>query len=195
MSARLDWIALDTETTGLLLPSIAPLEKQPKIIELAIIKLSFGGDEIVVGQDGAEVPRVTEKSWLINPGEPLSADIVRITGLKDDDLKGQPRFAEIAEEVTEHFIGVTGMIAHNLSFDLGMLVNELKRLGKETAFPYPPKQLCTVIHYSQTLFGRRAKLTEVYQRVLGRPLPQKHRALDDTRALVELVIQDKLCGN
>lgn len=176
------WLVMDTETTGLLLPSSAPLAQQPKIIELALI-------EIIVENGSANVSQ--EWSWLINPGESLSAEITRITGLTDAELVGKPSFVTVLPGIVEWFLGATGLIAHNLPFDLGMLVNELRRCGKEFAFPYPPKQLCTVAAF-QPEFGRRAKLTEVYERVLKRALPQKHRALDDTRALVEVVTAAKL---
>lgn len=180
------WLVMDTETTGLLKPGAVPLKDQPKIIELALIEVAMEGVMINVA------PMITrEKSWLLNPDQPLDAIITKITGLKDEDLKGQRRFPEILPEVIDWFLGVTGVACHNASFDMGMLINELRRCGKEFAFPYPPQQLCTVVHYT-SLFGRRAKLTEVYQRILNKPLPQKHRALDDTRALAEVIIADKV---
>ena len=187
MSAR-RWLVMDTETTGLLRPSSVRLADQPKIIELALIELRHQGDE-----PDAPMVVTNEASWLINPGEPLSPEIVRITGLTDDALRGAPPFAAVMPELLPWFLGAHGLIAHNAPFDLGMLVNELRRLGKEHAWPYPPEQLCTVAHYLPA-FGRRAKLTEVYQRVLGKPLPQKHRALDDARALVEIVLKDGLAS-
>jgi len=175
-------LAMDTETTGLLLPSSAPLEQQPKIIELALIELQFG-----MGDKADQLWIVSEKSWLINPGEPLSEVITRITGLTDADLADAPAFPQVVTEIADEFLGVEALVAHNLPFDLGMLVNELRRCSKEHAFPYPPRQICTVAAY-HPVFGRRAKLTEVYERVMKKPLPQKHRALDDTRALAEIIM-------
>lgn len=181
------WLVFDTETTGLPVPSSAPLEKQPKIVDLALV-------EIIVGPslDGPIVPRVArEQAWLINPGEPLYDEIKKITCLTDDDVRGQPSFPEVLPELIRWFHGAEGIIAHNLPFDMGMLTNELRRCGKEFAFPYPPSQLCTVANY-HPVFGRRAKLTEVYKRVLGKDLAQKHRALDDAKALAEIVIKEEL---
>lgn len=178
------WLVFDTETTGLPAPSSAPIEKQPKIIDLGLVE--------IVETDGVfSVTR--EQAWLINPEEQLSETIVRITGLKDDDLRGQPTFPEVYPELVPWFLGACGLVAHNLPFDLGLLVNELRRIGKEFAFPYPPQQLCTVAHY-HPVYGRRAKMTEVYERVFGKPLDQKHRALDDARALAEILIHEQLLG-
>jgi DNA polymerase-3 subunit epsilon len=180
------WLVFDTETTGLTVPSTAPLEKQPKIIDLGLV-------EFTIFDDPLSEPKLFEHSWLINPGEQISAEITKITGLKDDDLRGQPSFPEILPELTRIFLGASGLIAHNLPFDLALLSNELRRCGKEHAFPYPPEQICTVAHYLPT-YGRRAKLTEVYERVLGKPLAQKHRALDDARALTEIVIKEGIAA-
>lgn len=176
------WAVWDTETTGLLIPG-APLDKQPHIIEFGVVMVASAEFE------GVENPYVLDRhSWLINPGVPLEPIITKITGLTDDDLRGKPSFAEVLPEIVAFFIGVHGMVAHNLPFDKGMLVVELQRLGKEHAFPYPPEQICTVAHFVQT-FGRRAKMTEVYARVMGKPLPQTHRALDDCSALAEICMK------
>lgn len=83
------------------------------------------------------------------------------------------------------------MIAHNLWFDLNMLVNDLRRIGAEFRFPYPPKQVCTVEAY-QHVRGRREKMTEMYERIMGEPLAQTHRALDDARALQRCVLKSGL---
>lgn len=174
------WIVWDTETTGLTLPSEAALETQPKIIELALAVLSRNA--------------VTSRHvWLINPGEEITPEITKITGITNDDLRGKPSFAEVFPEVLEVFHGAHGMCSHNLPFDRTMLVNELRRIGKEYAFPYPPNQLCSVQAYHH-LAGRNLKLTELYERVLGKPLAQTHRAMDDVNALVEILIHDKVCA-
>lgn len=165
----------DTETTGLLKPGIADLASQPKIIEFAVIELDD------------EYNEVAAHSWLINPGEPISEVITKITGLKDEDLFDKPSFIQALPEIEEVFTGVHRLMAHNLPFDMGMLTNELRRVGREYAFPYPPNQLCTVQLASELIFGRRAKMTELYETVMGKPLAQTHRALDDVRALVEIV--------
>lgn len=165
----------DTETTGLLKPGIADLSSQPKIIEFALVELDDDYNEV-----GAW-------SWLINPGEPITEEITKITGLTDNDLVGKPSFIQVLPEIEDVFLGAHRLMAHNLPFDMGMLTNELKRVGREYAFPYPPNQLCTVQLASELIFGRRARMTELYEKTLGKKLEQTHRALDDVRALVEIV--------
>lgn len=166
-------LVFDTETTGFLLPSTAELKDQPHIIEIGLIV--------------AETRK--EHSWLINPGQPLTDEITKITGLTDDDLRGKPSFIEVLPEVIEVFLGTNELIAHNLPFDLGMLLIELRRCGKETAFPFPPEQLCTVSAYGH-LKGHNMKLIDFYKHVMGCELKQTHRALDDARALLDILIKE-----
>jgi len=180
------WLVWDTETTGLLLPSTAPLEKQPKIIELAIVELA--------PNERSEFVVAREASWLINPDESLSPEIIKITGLKDEDLEGKPRFVQALREIQDWFLGAWGMVAHNLPFDRGMLVHELRRGGREHAFPYPPAQIDTVAAFEHE-WGRRMRMTELYERKLGKPLKQTHRALDDARALAEIVLTTQLLND
>jgi DNA polymerase III epsilon subunit-like protein len=168
----------DTETTGLLLPDAAALEDQPQIIEFGVAILD-------------EKYKVKKRvAWLINPGRSLPAEITKITGLKDDDLKGKPAFADVLPEIEQLFLGVTRVMAHNLPFDLGMLTNELKRINRQYAFPYPPEQVCTA-QLSEQYKGKRMRLLQLYEHVLGRPLAQTHRALDDVDALVEIIQHEK----
>lgn len=168
-------LVYDNETTGLLKPQVSDLAQQPKIIEFAVVAIDQSYE------------RVSEHSWLINPGEEITPEITKITGLTNDDLRGKPRFIEVLPEIEQVFLGVTRVMAHNLPFDWGMLTNELKRIGREFAFPYPPQQVCTVQLASDLIFGRRAKMTELYEKTLGKPLAQTHRALDDVNALVEII--------
>lgn len=168
-------LVYDTETTGLLLPQSSPLAQQPRIIEFAVAEID------------AAYKIVSTHSWLINPGHPLPEVITKITGLKDEDLVDQPTFIQALPEIESVFVGVDRIIAHNLSFDMGMLTNELKRIGREFAFPYPPNQLCTVQLANELIYGRRAKLTELYEKTTGKPLAQTHRAMDDVMALIEIV--------
>jgi DNA polymerase-3 subunit epsilon len=183
------WLVFDTETTGLTLPSAAPLDQQPQIIEIAVMELIHNPTRNVT--NGARVIVGCDWTYLFDPGKPLTEEINKITGLTDDDLKGKPSFAAALPELIKIFHGAHGLIAHNLPFDLQMLVNELRRCGKEYAFPYPPEQICTVQSFFH-LKGRRMKLTELYQHFMGKELDQKHRAMSDVEALAEIVVASEL---
>ena len=168
-------VIFDTETTGLPLPKTAPLDKQPRIIELGAV---------VVNKEGV----VRELSQLLDPGVEISAEITKITGITNDQLKGKPTFKEFLPELKAFFTDTQVLIAHNAPFDRKMLELDLERV-ECTDFPWPEQVVCTVQEY-QPQFGKRPKLLELYERVMGVPLAQTHRALDDVKALHECIAKD-----
>jgi len=173
-------LIFDWETTGLPLHPDAPLRKQPRVIE-------FGG----VLVDSARKAIVSEHSWLVNPGVPLEPIITKITGLTDADLADAPPFAELLPRVRDLFGRASVMVAHNLPFDHFLLQLELQRLNAEADFPWPAGALCTVQTYRPE-WGKRPTLKELYAHVTGQPLAQTHRALDDCKALAEIVLKENL---
>lgn len=91
---------VDVETTGL------DLEDDP-IIELAVIRVWADADGRIrsVGRS---------RTWLEDPGRPLSPDIRRLTGLTDEMLAGRSIMdAEAATLIRDADV----VIAHNASFD------------------------------------------------------------------------------
>lgn len=80
------------------------------------------------------------------------------------------------------------MLAHNEPFDRAIINYELKRINKE--FAWPPT-FCTISLYREQ-WGRDMKLTELYASIMGKELDQKHRALSDVEALVEIVQKERL---
>lgn len=100
-------IVLDTETTGL-----SPAQGH-RIIEIGCIEL--------VNR------RITGRSWhrFVNPEREIDEGAERVHGLSLADLRGHPRFAEIADELLE-FIRGAELIIHNADFDVGFLEHELR---------------------------------------------------------------------
>lgn len=174
-------IILDTETTDLLKPETADLSWQPHIVEIAMLRLD---DKTFAELDAYEA--------LLKPGIPIDEVAHKtITKLTNAQLEGCPTFLELYEELSDFFLGERTLIAHNLAFDLGVLSTELRRINKEYAFPYPPRQFCTV-NTTKHIKGRRLKLSELYELKLGKKLQQTHRAMDDARALAEVVTKMKV---
>lgn len=167
------YLTFDTETTGLYKHPHAKMAVQPKIIE-------FGG--ALLDQDGNIVD---ELQLLINPGEPLEAIITKITGLTDEDLVDEPPFTEVYPLIRDFFARADAVIAHNLPFDYTLVNLELQR-HELTDFRWPKIRICTV-QENVPVWGRRPKLTELYARHIEQPLAQTHRAIDDVRALVEVI--------
>jgi len=161
-------IVIDTETTGLVLPDCVDLNRQPKIIEFGAIKII----------DGKQVDSFES---LINPGGPLSEEIIKITGLTDVELVNAPCFEVLLPALKEFFIGADFLIAHNAEFDVAMLRFDLQRAGCED-FPWPEEIICSMNEYRH-VFNKWPRLTQLYEHFTGEKLAQTHRALDDVRAL------------
>lgn len=173
-------IIWDTETTGLLKPEALGAAAQPRIIDFAGIKID--------NATGEEIGRL---EFLVHPGCPITDEITKITGYKDSDFIGKPSFSSELPRLAEFFLGERAMLAHNLPFDKGMLHWELVRLDQLTSFPWPSQQLCTVQLFMAE-YGRRMKLTELYADKLGKKLDQKHTAMADAEALLEVVRAERL---
>lgn len=94
------WMAIvDTETTG--------LGPDRKIIEIGIKMVWIKPTGDLRGATRAV-------SFLEDPGEPLSAEVRRVTGLTDDDLRGH-RFPD--GEIDAFIAGAEMVVAHNAAFD------------------------------------------------------------------------------
>jgi DNA polymerase III epsilon subunit-like protein len=172
---------IDTETTGFAQPSIVELDKQPRIIELGMI----------IVEDGKPI---VEHNWLINPGNlPLSAEITKITGIKTEDLEDMPQFSEIVEDIKAVFQGCTHLIAHNAPFDTALLRFDLERSAC-CDFPWPTNIICSVQEYVP-IFGKRMTLKALYLAIMGMPLAQTHRAIDDAKALYDILQKDNFFDN
>lgn len=170
-------VIFDLETTGLTLPELAPLEKQPRIIEIGAL--------VVNGEEP-----VAELSQLVNPGVEIERKITQITGITNAQLKKAPPLSEAIQQLHDLFVlGSDAVICHNAPFDTSVLRYELRRLEMEKTFPWPKRAICTVQEYLPQ-FGRRPRLIELYERVMGKPLNQTHRALDDVKALHEVLTKD-----
>ena len=99
-------IILDTETTGL------STAKGHRIIEIGCVEL------VNRRFTGREYHR------FINPERDIDEGAQRVHGMSLADLEGQPRFADIADELRE-FLNGAELIIHNADFDVGFIEYEL----------------------------------------------------------------------
>ena len=167
-------IVFDTETTGLVGPLSLPLDKQPRLIEFAALKLD--DDLNIIGS----------LEFLCNPGIKLPKIITKITGLTDAILEHELPFDRHYDTLKQFFTGEDEVVAHNVLFDVTILSFELKRIGKEDDFPMPINKKCTV-KSSMPIAGYRLKLADLYFRLCGEKIKEAHRAMNDVNALFECV--------
>lgn len=77
---------------------------------------------------------IDERYSLINPGispRRWESGAIRIHGIKPDDVREAPSFAEIWPELI-HYAACYPLVAHNANFDMGVLRSELERAGLQT---------------------------------------------------------------
>ncbi|RPF71121.1 3'-5' exonuclease [Aurantiacibacter spongiae] len=104
-------VVLDVETTGL-------DPDRDVVIELAMRRIRYDGDGVIV-----EIGRC--RTWREDPGFPLPAEIIGLTGLTDRDLKDQ----RIDDDVVARVIATADLvIAHNCAFDRPMMEMRLPQL-------------------------------------------------------------------
>jgi DNA polymerase III epsilon subunit family exonuclease len=102
---KLSFVCLDTETTG--------LDENAEIIEIGMVKVI----------DGQIADRYNQ---LIRPYSPIPETITQLTSIDDAMVADQPHWNGVEQAVLE-FIGDYTLVAHNVSFDKGMLENHLGR--------------------------------------------------------------------
>lgn len=98
----LDYVVLDTETTGL------DPDKGAKLIEIGAVKVKDG--------------RIADTfSQLVNPQMIVPPHITQLTGITTYDVSGKPPVGQ-AMKAFEHWLGFgTPVLAHNATFDLRFL--------------------------------------------------------------------------
>jgi DNA polymerase-3 subunit epsilon len=162
---------LDVETTG-------RDSGSDRIVEIGI----------VYGRAGEVFNR---RSWLVNPGQPISEEVRAVHGISDEMVADKPRFSEIAAEVAEALAGVVPA-AYNAGFDRGFILAEFERagLGREQL---PPSLSPSVEWIDPLVWARELheaekskSLGEVSAR-LGIALETAHRATDDAEAALRVL--------
>lgn len=154
------FISLDLETTG-----FDP--EKDDVIEFGAVKFDLkGGRETL--------------QFLAKPKGRIPSIVKIITKINDDMLLDAQNFQERAEEVKE-FIGNYPIIGHNISFDTGFL----KAKGMDLNNP----EYDTHILAGMLLQNLPSYSLEVISQTLGLSHAEKHRALDDAIAAMELFIE------
>ena len=152
---------IDIETTGQIVSTV-------KITEIAIYV--HDGDKIV-----------DSFCTLVNPECYISNYITELTGITNEMVATAPTFYEIARKIVEITDG-TIFVAHNVSFDYGIVCEEFKRLG----YAYKRKTLCTVKLSRKYLPGHASYSLGNICGDLNIKIEGRHRASGDALATIKL---------
>ncbi len=159
------FIAVDVETTG-----FSP-SRGDRVIEIGAVALQT-------------LQIVGEFHSLINIGRRIPRSAVRVHGITEDMLLGQPTPEEALPKL-HAFIADGVLVAHNARFDAAFLRHEFGRLGLGLSNGYR----CT-LEMSRRRFPRLRDhtLEAVYRHLFGTAPgeAQKHRALDDARMVARV---------
>ncbi|WP_407276694.1 DNA polymerase III subunit epsilon [Halothiobacillus sp. DCM-1] len=164
-------IVLDTETTGM------PVAEGHRIIEIGAVELI-----------NRRPTGVTFHHYL-NPERLIDAGATAVHGITDDDVRDQPRFADIVDEFTAFIEGVE-VIAHNAAFDVEFLDAELARIPGTRPMAEIAAQITDSLAIARVKHpGQRNSLDALCRRYdIDNSARTKHGALLDAEILADVYL-------
>jgi len=154
-----EYIVFDIETTGL-------SSKTERITEIGAVRMVNG--EV---QESFNI--------LVNPGMPIPAKIVKLTGITDEMVADAPREQEAMEEFYAFCGNCRVLVAHNAGFDTGFIRAAAKRCG----LPYDFTSVDTVPLCRSLYKGLKNYKLDTVAEYLKLPPFNHHRACDDAAVL------------
>lgn len=164
-------IVLDTETTGL------EVGKGHRVIEIGCVELL------------ERRPSGRTFHCYLNPDRTIDEGARAVHGIGDDFLADKPRFGDIAAEFIA-FVAGAEVIAHNASFDVGFLDNELALLETHPgALRSHARVLDTLLLAREKYPGQQNNLNALCRR-LGVDIGHRelHGALVDAHLLADVYL-------
>jgi DNA polymerase-3 subunit epsilon len=163
-------IILDTETTGLY------PEQGHRVIELAAVE--------VVNRR----PTGRTLHYRIDPERDIDAAATEVHGMTWDDLRGKPRFREIAAEFLDFARGAEWII-HNAPFDVAFLDAELALAGLPCCAETSARIVDTLALARDAFPGKRNNLNALCERFsVDNAHRTLHGALLDAELLAEVYL-------
>jgi DNA polymerase III subunit epsilon len=164
-------VVLDTETTGL------EPELNHRVIEIGCVEL------VNRRSSGRSFHR------YLNPEREIDDGALAVHGISRSDLDGQPRFADVAEELLAFLAGAE-LVIHNAAFDIAFLDAELERLPGER------RQIASICRVLDTLAlarelhpGKSNSLDSLCKRYnVDDSARELHGALLDARILADVYL-------
>ncbi len=162
-------VLFDTETTGLD-PALGH-----RVVEIAAIELIN------------DLPTRNYFHALIDPERDMPEDARRVHGIGAEQLRGKPRFAEIASDLLA-FLGDGDLVAHNAPFDFGFLDAELARIGLP---PLDPARMIDTLALAKARYPGLPNSLDALCRRFEIDLSARttHNALLDCRLLADVYVE------
>ncbi|MFW5656428.1 MAG: exonuclease domain-containing protein [Bacteroidota bacterium] len=156
-------IFFDLETTGINIVI-------DRIVEISYLKVYPNNKE-------------ESKTYLVNPTIPINPNASAIHGIKDEDVKDAPTFAEIAQTLANEFEGADLAGYNSNKFDIPLLAEEFLRAGVEIDMTRRKFVDVQVIFHKM----EQRTLSAAYKFYCDKDLDNAHSAEADTRATYEIL--------
>ncbi len=178
-------VALDFESTGLL-KETEDIFAQPGIVEIGAVKFNTRAMDC----------NTWDFESLLDPECHYEEDAQKISGITAKETYGKPTFKETFPKFAEFFVGVEILVTYNgTTFDLPLLMYNLRKYQCEFHFPFPPIHIdlmivATPIMNMQGRSGtKHPKLIELHQHLFGAEFEGQHKALDDAKATMRCALK------
>lgn len=156
-------VFFDIESTGL---NVAT----DRIVEISMVKVNIDGS--------CEV-----KTHRLNPTIPISEEAYKVHGISNEDVAGEPTFAQIAKSLAKWLEGCDIAGYNSTKFDIPLLSEEFLRVGVD--FDFRKRKTIDV----QNIFHKMEQRTLVaaYKFYCQKDLNNAHSAEADTMATYEVL--------
>ena len=160
-----EFTVFDIETTGL-------SKERDKITEIGAVKVING--------------KITDSfSTFVDPEQPLTEEITKLTGITDDMLKGAPLIDEALRNFLD-FAGDSVLVAHNAGFDTGFI----RKAAEVTGIGDVDNTVLDTLELARSLLPdlKKHKL-DIVAEAVGVELKGHHRAVNDAKATAEIFVK------
>jgi DNA polymerase III subunit epsilon len=155
-------VCFDLETTGTDV-------RDDRIVQLALVRVEIDGSRQTLAS-------------LVNPERPIPAGATAVHGIRDEDVREAPRFAELRPRVEALLSGADLLGFNMVSFDLPLLQREIRNAGGE--LDLKGRRLLDAMRIFHLKEPRH--LTAALRFYCGRELEGAHDALADTIATLDV---------
>jgi len=163
-------IVIDTETTGL------DPKQDHRIIEFAALEIV---DRRVTGRT---------VHFRVDPEREIDAGATEVHGMTWEDLKGKPRFRDVATELVD-FVRGAEWIIHNAPFDVGFLDAEFERAAIPRCSGIHSRLIDTLALAREMFPGKRNSLDALCERFgVDNAHRSVHGALLDAQLLADVYL-------
>jgi DNA polymerase-3 subunit epsilon len=156
-------VFLDLETTGRVLGL-------DRIVELGVLRVTPDGNEIGFAS-------------RVNPEMSIPKEATTVHGISNEDVRKEPKFAEIAPRISRLLAGADLAGYNILSFDLPMLQSEFDRVGISLSLKGR-----NIVDVMKVFFEKEPRdLSAAYRFYCGKEMRESHSAAGDARATLDVL--------